>query len=535
MSFAQINNIEPEYIEYLRDESRKTGTADTISFPKTEDEVRDILRQMYQKKVPVTVQGSRTGITAGAVPFGGHVLNLTKMNKITALRFDETQDCFFLTVQPGVLLTDLRKSLEDVQFDVEDWSDDSKNALEKMKEMGKWFFTPDPTETSASIGGMVACNASGARSFFYGPTRKYIEAINVVLPDGDMLRLRRGEQKVQGRQVSITTEQGRIIECSLPDYTMPDVKNAAGYYATDGMDILDLFIGSEGTLGIVTEIEIRLLKMPEVMWGIMAFFPDEDSALNFVRGVRGEQGVVPDVEITGKPVAIEFFNHSSLDLLREQKKTGPAFSEIPDMPEDFHTAVYVEYHGDSEDAVGEMVMETSELLEACGGNEDATWLAASPREMERLLFFRHAVPEAVNLLIDKRRSKNPSLTKLGTDMAVPDDKLIHIMSMYNKDLDEHKLESVMFGHIGDNHIHVNILPNSMEEYDQGKSLYLEWAKEVLRVGGTVSAEHGVGKLKTNMLAEMYGQEGIAGMLRVKNAFDPDGLLNAGNLFDENAG
>jgi len=167
---------------------------------------------------------------------------------------------------------------------------------------------------------------------------------------------------------------------------------------------------------------------------------------------------------------------------------------------------------------------------ACGGNEDATWLSTSPAEMERLLFFRHAVPESVNLLIDKRRLENPDITKLGTDMAVPDDKLVHIMSMYNRDLDEHKLESVMFGHIGNNHIHVNILPNSLEEYMDGKSLYLEWAREVISLGGTVSAEHGVGKLKTNMLAEMYGQEGISGMLRVKNAFDPEGLLNKGNLF-----
>jgi D-lactate dehydrogenase (cytochrome) len=311
---------------------------------------------------------------------------------------------------------------------------------------------------------------------------------------------------------------------------MPDVKNASGYYALDDMDVIDLFIGSEGTLGVVTEMEIKLLQMPKSVWGLMSFFSDEDSAINFVRGIRGEQGVVPDVQIVDRPVAIEFFNHNALKLLRDQKKTNPAFSEVPEIPDSFHTGVYVEYHGDSDDIVGDMVVQASELLEACGGDEDSTWLAASPGEMERLQFFRHAVPEAVNLLIDKRRMTSPGLTKLGTDMAVPDDRLSYTISMYNRGLLEYKLESVMFGHIGNNHIHVNILPNSMEEYKLGKKLYLEWAHEVIGMGGTVSAEHGIGKLKTEMLGEMYGQEGIDGMRQVKKAFDPAGLLNIGNLF-----
>ena len=133
-------------------------------------------------------------------------------------------------------------------------------------------------------------------------------------------------------------------------------------------------------------------------------------------------------------------------------------------------------------------------------------------------------------MIDQRRRKDPDITKLGTDMAVPDDRLEEVMQMYRADLTEEGFDSVMFGHIGDNHIHVNILPRTMEEYDRGKELYKKWAGKVLDAGGTVSAEHGIGKLKVNFLKMMYGQEGINGMKIVRKAFDPDGIMNVGNLF-----
>jgi len=167
---------------------------------------------------------------------------------------------------------------------------------------------------------------------------------------------------------------------------------------------------------------------------------------------------------------------------------------------------------------------------AQGGDEDATWLAGDARELEKLKAFRHAVPEAVNLLIDERRRKEPSLTKLGTDLAVPDASLEDVLRLYRATLADTSLEYVMFGHIGDNHVHVNIIPNSAAEYELGRELYGEWARAVMRMGGTVSAEHGIGKLKKSLLRQMYGEEGIREMMRVKQAFDPADLLNRGNLF-----
>jgi D-lactate dehydrogenase (cytochrome) len=192
-------------------------------------------------------------------------------------------------------------------------------------------------------------------------------------------------------------------------------------------------------------------------------------------------------------------------------------------------AVYVEFHGADRDAVEERVFALAETLAECGGDEETTWLAEQPRDLERLKDFRHALPEAVNLLIDERRKSEPGLVKLGTDMAVPDSGLDRIVEIYLRDLRASTLEYVLFGHIGNNHIHVNILPRTAAEYEEGRQLYSLWAQQVVDMGGTVSAEHGIGKLKTELLLRMYGEEGVGQMRRVIEAFNPEQLLNRGNI------
>jgi len=521
-----MRNVERDYPDYLRDESRRPGKADSISFPKMEDEIKSHLAHARDSELTVTVQGARTGITAGAVPDGGHIINLSRMNAILNLRHDSDSEEFFLTVQPGVLLSEIQESMERHEFN---WGKDlasdrvsgSERALEEMRANGSYFFPPDPTEASASIGGMVSCNSSGARSFHYGATRKYVERLRVVLAGGSVVLLARGDPKADGRCFSVVTNSGRKITGDLPSYDMPQVKNAAGYYSRPDMDLLDLFIGSEGTLGIVTEIELRLIRAPGALWGVTAFLPSEASALDFVEKVRCTEA---------GPAAIEFFDHHALNLLREQKKTNPAFKEIPDIPQSWHTAVYVEYHGSDDESVEQAVMQMSKTMIECGGGEEATWLASDEREMQRLKDFRHAVPEAVNLLIDQRMKKEPGLTKLGTDLAVPDAALREVMTLYHSGLDNAGLEFVMFGHIGSNHVHVNIVPRNLAEYERGKDLYGRWGQAVVDLGGTVSAEHGIGKLKKTLLGQMYGKEGIRQMKTVKEQFDPECLLNRGNLF-----
>ena len=363
---TEIKPCAPEFEEYLRDESRRTGSAEQILFAGSEEDISGAL----QASLPITVQGARTGIAAGAVPNGGLILNLSRMNHVGDVEDDR------MTVQPGALLTEIQ---------------------ERAKDAGL-FFPPDPTETSASIGGMLACNASGAMSYHYGPTRKWVNALRVMLPDGDVVRVQRGE-KIDGLSFSLTTESGREISGTLPELNMPDIKSAAGYFIKPDMDLVDLFIGMEGTLGIITEAELLLRPVPPVQQALCAFFPNEGSALKFVRFLRQDLG----------PVAIELFGHRALDLLRESDMDLPKF---------------------------------------------------------------------------------------------PD------------------------------HAHVNILPRSMEELAQGKALYLKWAAEVVAMGGSVSAEHGIGKIKVPLLETMFGPEGIAAMREVKKMFDPEGVLSPGNLFSE---
>lgn len=506
-----INMIIPwsgEYQEYLHDESRRVGAADSISFPKTEIEVVETVKAIHGRGSTITTQGALTGLAAGAVPDGGHILNLSRMNEIGPIRRDERSGEYILTVQPGALLTDIRKFVEKEGF----------------------FFPPDPTEASASIGGMIACNASGAVSHFYGPTRKWIHSIRVVLSNGLTLSLRRGEYRAQGRTFSISTGYGQAISGELPSYTMPNVKSSAGYYAADDMDLLDMFIGMEGTLGIITKAELRLIPKPNAIVALTAFLPSESIALKFVRAMRGEQ--VEGIPLVNpNPVAIEFFNSNALNLLRRAKSTNAAFANIPALRPDSHTAVYIELHADSENAIEKSMAQVMEVMTKLGASDKDTWYADSDRELETLKAFRHATPEAVNLLIGKRKKIFNQLSKLGTDMSVPKSALESTLEMYNAGLKESKLDSVIFGHISDNHLHINILPNDMEEFVLGKSLYASWGKHVLALGGSISAEHGIGKIKTPFLELMYGEEGVAQMRALKKLFDPEMMLNPGNLFD----
>jgi len=481
--------------EYLHDESRRVGTAEAIAFPTSEADVVEVVRQARERGLSITTQGARTGIVAGAVPDGGLIVNLSRMNGI-----GEVGDGG-VTIQPGALLSEVRAAVE-------------PHGL---------MFPPDPTETSASLGGMVACNASGAMSFHYGPTRSWVESIRMALADGDTLALRRGTCHAQGRKFALRTEGGRVIEGTLPDYAMPAVKSAAGYYVSDDMDLIDLLIGSEGTLGIITEIGLKLMPRPGAIQSLTVFLPNEEAVVALVDAARSSSG-------EARPVAMEFFNHDALDLLRKAKASNPAFESIPVLKPHYHSALYLEFHADDSDAIEEAVMELMETVMELGGSDEDTWFATTDREMEPIKAFRHATPEAVNLLIGERKRECPELTKLGTDMSVPDDQLGAALAMYDAGLAENGLESVVFGHIGNNHVHVNILPHNMDDYAWGKELYLSWAREIVKMGGSVSAEHGIGKLKVPFLEMMYGEAAIAEMRAVKRLFDPEGVLDRGVMF-----
>ena len=520
-----VQTVTAELAGYCRDESRTQGRAETISFPTSEDEVRSLLSAFAAAGTPVTVQGARTGLAAGAVPAGGHVMNLSKMDRVLGMRREEGPDgaaAYYVRLQPGVVLANLRKYLADKSMPTAGWDAGSLEAWDALCAGPAQIFPTDPTETSACLGGIVACNASGARSYRYGAARGHVSALRAVLSSGETLALRRGAVRARGRALALTTEQGSRIELALPTYDMPRAKNASGYYVADDMDAVDLFVGSDGTLGVVTEIEVALVPEPAVVWGVSCFFTDEAPALDFVEAARPVLGTAA--------LAFEYFDGAALAILRRQRTASAGFASLPEVDERARACVYVEL-GCADEAEALAALErVAELLARTGGDERATWVARTDVDRERLRFFRHAVPESVNMLIDERRKADPVITKVGSDMSVPDDRLHEVVALYRATIAEEGLESATWGHIGDNHLHVNVLPRNAEDYARGKALFVRWAAEVTRMGGAVSAEHGVGKLKRDFLTVMYGEQHVREMARLKLALDPAGVLGRGNLF-----
>lgn len=520
LTIPAIIKFSSEYDEYRGDESRSRGTAESLSFPRTEDEVRTIARSLSAARTPITVQGARTGLAAGAVPQGGHVLNLSHMNRPLGLREEDGR--FYLRVQPGLVLSELRKYLAAKAFPTEGWDEASLTAAQRLAEAPEQMFPTDPTETSACLGGMAACNASGARSFRYGAMRGHVTALRLVLASGDVVALRRDEVRSHGRHLMLKTEGGSTIEADLPTYQMPRAKNASGYYVEDDMDALDLIIGSDGTLGIITELELALMPAPAVVWAASCFFATEGQAVEATIAARAD---------LKHAAALEYFDPAALDVLRRARAQGSAFAALPLLPARFGCCLYVELQAPVEDEVMADLERLGAIVRAAGGSERDSWVARTAVDRETLRFFRHAVPESVNMLIDERRREEPSITKLGSDMSVPDDRLRDVISLYRSTLAEEGLESAAWGHIGNNHLHVNVLPRNAEEYARGKALFARWAQDVAAMGGAVSAEHGVGKLKRDFLTTMYGSEHVREMARLKLAFDPACQLGRGNLFD----
>ena len=521
MQNKHIRPYTEDYAEYIKDESRTVGQCSHIAFPRDHAEALEIMQAAYAEGQPITIQGGRTGLAAGAVPHGGLILNTSKMDRLLGMSIGPDGG-YRLRLQPGVILSRLRKDIESRRLDTTGWDAASLTVFETFSKDREQFFTPDPTETSALLGGMTACNASGARSYKYGPVRGHISALRVILPTGHALTLRRGEVFAVGRRLTLTCDDGFVLKLDLPTFDMPKTKNASGYYIHDDMDAIDLFIGSDGTLGLITELEIMLRPLPAVIWGTTCFFPREDMAVAFVDAVRTALG--------DAAASFEYFDPNALEILRGQRQNNPAFASLPPIDRSYGCAVYVELHCEEEDEAYTHLMTVGDHMTRIGGDPSHTWVARTASDRDKLQFFRHAVPESVNMLIDQRKKIDPVITKLGSDMSVPDAYLKEVTEMYRRDLAAENLEYATWGHIGDNHLHVNVLPRSGEDYRRGKAMFARWAEVITRMGGAVSAEHGVGKLKAPFLTIMYGEDHIDEMRALKRAVDPKGLYGIGNMF-----
>ena len=518
MITARGEEVISSYGSYLTDESRLQGEpAEKLFFPLNEADVCSVVHEAHRNKQPVTVSGSRTGITGGAVSEGGYLVSLEKMDRI--LRIEKQKKRYLVTMEAGVTLETLTGLTAGKMFDPSIPGADAFN-----KDPSDYLYPVDPTERTASIGGTCATNASGARTFYYGPTRNFIRGLSAVLDNGEVLCVQRGTCTFSPSGIlDILSSAGTGRTVQLPSYSIPDVKHAAGYYAEPGMDITDLFIGSEGTLGIITQVTAELIPSDSPVFSAIAFFPGDEQGIDFSIRARESSAV--------KPLALEFFNSRSLALLQQRKEILPDGSGLRDIPEGAGSAVYFEQSYEDEDHMFEAFDAWDSILSQCGSSMEQTWGGVEQDEQKTLKDFRHAVPESVNTLISERRHGDPRIHKVGTDMSVPDSYVKEIYGFYCEETERSGLDYVIFGHVGDNHLHLNILPRTYEEVLTAEELYVSFARKAVSMGGSVAAEHGIGKLKKKFLSLMFPEKAINEMKRVKASLDPKNIFSPSNLFE----
>ncbi len=515
--------IADTYRLYLDDESHSfDGHADQIVFPASEEELATVVRNAYRQGQHITIQGGRTGLTGGAVPLGGVALNLEKMNQLLYLSHSPEKQTYSVAAQSGMLLEDLIKAVTSKALGVlkGKGTKDQQQAFEKfLADSRSYYFPVDPTETSAWLGGLVACNASGARTFRYGAVREWVCRVRVVLVNGDVLDIERGQVFAQDRKFRVVLSNGSKVEFVVPSYSMPKTKNAAGLYAKPDMDLIDLFIGSEGILGVVTEVELILAEMPKNIMTVMAFFPSEDDAVGFVYDARSDGS-------KAKMDFLEYFGPTAVKMIRE--KASSAGIKVPALTDRTQAIVFFEFPYRDEE-MEEKVLALEEMLNSHNSSSESSWAGLDRTELEKMKVVRHFVPETINAIIAKRKQEYHEVHKIGTDMAVPDQALREYLKFYHDTLERQGMEYVVFGHIGNNHLHVNMIPRNNEEVEQGMENYMLFARKAVELGGTVAAEHGIGKLKRVFLEMMYGPKGISEMQAVKKALDPKWLLNRGDM------
>ena len=504
--------------KYLTDESKITGRADYVVLPNDEAELREAMRINHSKGNRMTVSAMRTGVCGGCVPTDGYVLSLERMTGVIGIGRDERG--YFVRVLPCTTVREMNSLLERRDFD--GLTDITPGAIESLgSEPVPWLYPIDPTELDGSIGGNIACNSSGPRTFKYGPTRDWVRRLYMVLPDGQGLDITRGDIRADGWRM--TFPAGRdLYSFDVPRYPYNDgVKSAMGPRFGKDMDLVDLFVGSEGIFGIIAEADVYLAPWHPTV-SLIAFLPSDEDALGMIRDIRADERVDPEF--------LEYMDGGSLDLIRRVRADDPAAIRIPDLPDGAGAAVFLDVAADgTEDSRIEAVCR---MAEAHGGDASRIWCGRGCEDQGRMRDMRHAIPRSIFEYVASLKGAMPGIHKMGTDMAVPDDRADEMMSFYREKLEEAGLEYVVFGHLGNNHPHVEIILKSMDDFERAKTVYAEFARKAVELGGSPSAEHGIGKIKREYMRMMYGDEGIEELRCVKSVIDPKGILCPGNILEE---
>ena len=426
---------------YSADVSGLVMVPDAVARPASADEVVEILKDCAANRTPVTAAGNQTSTTGASITDTGVLLSLRAMDRI----IDVNPARGTAIVEPGVLLGDLNRAV-------------APHGL---------HFAPDPTSMDdVTVGGAIACNASGARSLLYGPTRPHVVCLDVALASGEVISVRRSGLD----------------------------KNTAGY--AFAQEPVDWFVGSEGTLGIIVRAEVSLVPLPSQVVGLAIPCPDESSALSLVIAIR---------ESPLRPRCIEYFDPVSLDIALQ--RTG--------------ALVYVE------DATGMPLDPWLALAERYGAADDVEVFEgnAALREARK---FRHAVPATMNERGAARQAQGGR--KVSTDWAVSYARLPEAIAHARRLVDDAGLpQPAIYGHAGNGHPHENFIASDAAELERIEQVVEATLRHVLTMGGTVSAEHGIGKIKRRWLPLQASPTQLAVMKAVKRQLDPDWRLAPGNI------
>ena len=489
------------------------GYATGVLRPRSIDEVSASLAGMGR----VLAVGAQSSLTGGATPFGDVVLSTDRLTSIT-VSSDRAR------VGAGVPLQLLQ---------------------ERLAETGRWF-PPVPTYLGAFAGGAVATCAAGAATFKYGSVRKWVEGLTVVLAGGDVLTLARGKCVAGADGVfEIGTATG-VRRIHVPSYHMPNVpKVSAGYYAAPNMDLIDLFIGSEGTLGVIVEATLRTMPKPPAICRALVPMPSEEAAITLV-GILREAAIHAwrSKDPNGVDIAaIEHIDERSIAVIREDgidrklalDLSGCSVALLIDLElprqQSRDTLWRLLEDALGPDAPDEPLVRFCRLL---GSNLLDTQIAL-PDDRGRiaaLTELREAVPAGVNRRVAIARRQDPSISKTAADMIVPFDRFADMMSECRRVFAERDLDLAVWGHISDGNVHPNLIPRSAADVEKGREAILELGTLVIDMDGCPLAEHGVGRnpIKQQLLRQLYGDAGIDAMRAVKLSLDPQGSLASGVIF-----
>jgi D-lactate dehydrogenase (cytochrome) len=470
------------------------GTADGVVFPRDVAEVAALVHAA-RRVLPVGAQSSLTG---GATPRGDIVLSTRGLSDIAEPTGNTVR------VGAGVPLSDLQRFLATRDL----------------------YYPPVPTFDGAFVGGTVATNAAGAATFKYGVTRDWVEGLTVVLADGSILDISRGDVRASDEGVIEVDTIGRgLIRLNIPTYHVPALpKVSAGYFTEPHLDLVDLFVGSEGTLGVVAHATLRVKRRP-LRCAALIVCSSEAQAIALTAMLRAEAAAAANpLDVA----AIEYMDARALALIDQSVFARAGIRRRAEGTTMLLVQIETEGHLDAPLARLEAILQITGI-----SDDPVVAMPGDERTATRLFELREAVPAAVNACVAAAKARmGDAIQKMAGDFIVPFDALARALALYREGFERRDLEYAIWGHISDGNLHPNVIPRSPQDMEKARDALLEMARGVMALGGAPLAEHGVGRnsLKQRFLRDMYGESGIEQMRAVKHALDPDGKLAVGVLF-----